>query len=758
MTRRFFHSFVAAALCLILFTATTTFACGPFTLEAIFTFTVHPGYPLENFARGQIGVVQPSYARSYLFVAYRYLNGLKFDPQEQKALTEFWKERLEFQGSLNDQEWIKSWLTARQRVPGLPEPPKIEVYRNREKPNEYESFVNCNKESFDTAIATLNARIAKFGADSATVKDWVTAQDQVFANCSEGRHIPQPAPPGADALLRADRSYQIAAANFYAANFEEAKANFESIASDKTSPWQSIAPYLVARTLVRKASLGPPESKTDILTQAESQLRKILSDSQLSDTHPPAGRLMDLVRMRLHPGERMRELAKSLVAPGPNPALKQQLWDYTDLLDGFLDTENAQPKDKSAEIRGDDLTDWIYTFQSATAAARDHALAQWQTTQANPWLVAALAKAAGSDPKTGDLITVARQIRPDSTAFPAASFHAVRLLNEGQKFTEARALVDDLLKNNRAQFNPSSLNLLLAQRLSLAGNLSDFLAYASRVPAGLSWNDDGREVPVEASEIGDESKSMLGKALFDVDAGGVLNQKLPLSVLREATKNPTLPPHLRRDVGQATWLRAVLLDDFKNADEVTPILKTLVPDLAGLLNDFAATTQPDAKKFAGIYAWLKFPGLEPVVDVGIGRQTPLNQQDTYRDNWWCGAAFPTNPEKKEQSGPRSFTAAEGNRSPRFLTAGEVAAAKKEYQQLTALGAAPNYLCQQVIEWATKNPNDPRVPEALHLAVNTTRYGCTDKQTGRWSKAAYDLLHRKYPQSPWTLKTKYWFKD
>ena len=467
---------------------------------------------------------------------------------------------------------------------------------------------------------------------------------------------------------------------------------------------------------------------------------------------------MDLVRLRLHPGERMRELAKSLVAPGPNPALKQQLWDYTVLLDDFLG-ENADAKDHSAEVRGDDLTDWIYTFQSDTAEARKHALAQWQATQTNAWLIAVLSKTTGEDSNAGDLISVARQIRPDAPAFPSASFHAVRLLIGGQKLTDAHGLVDELLKNNRARFDPSSLNLLLSQRMSLAGNLSDLLAYASRVPAGLSWNDDGREVPAEASEIGEESKAMLGKPLFDKDAGDVLNQKLPLSLLQEAAKNPTLPQHLRRDVAQATWLRAVLLEDFKVADQVTPTLKTLVPDLAGLLNDFAATTQPDAKKFAGIYSWLKFPGLEPVVDVGIGRQTALNQQDTYRDNWWCGAAFPSNPDKKEEeSGPRSFTAAEGKRSPRFLTAGEVAAATKEYQQLTSLGAAPNYLCQQVIQWANNNPNDPRVPEALHLAVNTTRYGCTDKQTGRWSKAAYDLLHRKYPNSPWAKKTKYWFKD
>jgi hypothetical protein len=742
----------------ILLNTPTTFACGPFTLEAIFTFTVHPAYPLEKYAQGEIGVVQPSYARSYLYVAYRYLNGLKFDPAEQKALTELWKARLNFQGSVDDQEWIKAWLAARQRVNGLAEPPKIEVYRNREKPNEYESYVNCTKDAFDTAISTLNARIAKFGAESPAIKDWVAGQDQVFANCSEGRHIPDQVPANADAVFRADRAYQVAAANFYAANFDEAKTSFDSIAADNSSPWQRLAPYLIARTLVRKASLGPPENKTDVLTQAESQLSRILADSKLDSSHASAAKLMDLVRLRLHPGERVHELAKALLAPNPNVVLKQQLWDYTVLLDSFLETEEAPPKNNSAELGGDDLTDWIYTFQAKTAESRDHSLTQWQATRSNAWLIAVLTKTNGKDPKSSELISAAKQINSDSAAFPSVKFHAVRLLIEDRKLDEARSLVDDLLKNSRSQFDTSSLNLLVSQRMSLASSLADLLAYASRMPGALSWNDDGREVPAEASEIGDESKAMFGKALFDEDAGGTINQKLPLSILKEAAKSSALPAHLRRDLAQATWLRAVVLGDYKVAEEVAPVLNNLLPEFSGLLHDFVSTTQPDAKKFSGIYAWLKFPGLEPVVDVGIGRQTPLSQQDTYRDNWWCSAAFPTHPENKEETGPISFTAAEGNRNPAFLSAAEIAAAKKEYQQLATIGAAPNYLCQQVIQWAKTTPNDPRVPEALHLAVNTTRYGCTDKQTGRWSKAAYDLLHSKYPNSTWAKKTKYWFKD
>ena len=68
-------------------------ACGPFSLDTIFTFTVHPEYPLENYARGNIGIVQPSYARSYLYVAYYYFQGNKFNPAEQAALVELWRDR-----------------------------------------------------------------------------------------------------------------------------------------------------------------------------------------------------------------------------------------------------------------------------------------------------------------------------------------------------------------------------------------------------------------------------------------------------------------------------------------------------------------------------------------------------------------------------------------------------------------------------------------------------------------------------------------
>jgi len=58
--------------------------------------------------------------------------------------------------------------------------------------------LNCQKDAFETAADTLEARGKEWGIKSALLKIWVDAQDQVFANCSEGKHIPDLLPANAD--------------------------------------------------------------------------------------------------------------------------------------------------------------------------------------------------------------------------------------------------------------------------------------------------------------------------------------------------------------------------------------------------------------------------------------------------------------------------------------------------------------------------------------------------------------------------------
>jgi hypothetical protein len=329
---------------------------------------------------------------------------------------------------------------------------------------------------------------------------------------------------------------------------------------------------------------------------------------------------------------------------------------------------------------------------------------------------------------------------------------------EAGKYEEARTLLDQLVKNSIVQFDGSSWNLIKSRRMLLAATLDDFLSHVAREPAAYSWNDDGRELPV-ADKTSAEVDDPKFKTRFDYDAGDAFNLMLPLPVLKQAVLSKRLPPGLRADLAQAVWLRAVLLGDLKTADEVVPTFKTLLPELSPLLDAYVSATTPQAKKFSAFYAWLKTPGLEPVVDIGVGRTTKIQEQDLYRDNWWCRAAFPpTEGEDREtEEGPLSFTS-RAEHPLLFLSDAEKIAGERESGALIGLGAAPNYIAREIIQLANRMPNDPRMPEALHLAVRTTRYGCTDKETGRWSKAAFDLLHRKYPNTTWARKTPHWFKD
>src|SRR6266851_574445 len=319
MIRRFAKLLAVSLIAFLMLAPATAIACGPFSLDTIFSFTVHPEYPLESFARGDIGLVQPSYARSYLYVAYRYLSGNSFTAAEQNALVELWHDRLDLRWEPAGSQSVRRWLDDREKVVGGGEPPKIDVYRNREKPNEYETYLNCQKDAFETAADTLEARAKDWGIKSASLKLWVAAQDQVFANCSEGKHIPDPLPADADPSGRADRQYQIAAAKFYAADFDQALTAFQAIAADRSSPWRASAPYLIARSFLRKASLGSDEQKIASLTAAEKQLNAIAEDNELKSSHENARRLVNLVRLRLHPKDVVHELAISLTGNTGNP-------------------------------------------------------------------------------------------------------------------------------------------------------------------------------------------------------------------------------------------------------------------------------------------------------------------------------------------------------------------------------------------------------------------------------------------------------
>ena len=453
-----------------------TQACGPFFTDAIFVFQKHPDLPLEQFARGRIGVLQSTYARSYLVAAYRNLSGEPLSDTEIKGLTALWNERLNLSWDPNSENWLQKWNEARAKVPGVSAAQNINVYRDREKPNDYEAFLNCQEDAFQNAATTLDERIKTSGADSAAVRDWVAAQDTVFNNCGKGQEIPPPASSDQNAVWRADRAYQIAAANFYATKFDDAAKQFDTIAGDSSSPWRTIAPYLAARALLRKGSLAAePEQGKPAMVEAERRLKSIVDDNRLAKSHHAARRLLNLTRLRLHPEETARELAQSVAKKDAATDFKQSVWDYTVLLDKWIgDNEDGVVKSESVPqpVRTDDLTDWMITFQDESDAATSHAIEQWQKKQTLPWLIAAIEKVDGQAAKASDLVSAAAGVDPKSPAFASAVFHSARLLNQMNRSDEARALLDRTLDGDRTSLTRSGVNVL-SERADDAGAESE---------------------------------------------------------------------------------------------------------------------------------------------------------------------------------------------------------------------------------------------------------------------------------------------
>ena len=74
----------------------------------------------------------------------------------------------------------------------------------------------------------------------------------------------------------------------------------------------------------------------------------------------------------------------------------------------------------------------------------------------------------------------------------------------------------------------------------------------------------------------------------------------------------------------------------------------------------------------------------------------------------------------------------------------------------ALPTATEFFGPIVLEHARAAPDDPRVPQALHRLVFATRHSC-ETGPGELSRAAFRLLHARYPDSEWAEMTPYWYQ-
>jgi hypothetical protein len=740
-----------------------TKACGPFFSLPVFVGTVHPDPPWDVFVAGNLGLVTPTWARAHLLVAYRYLAGRPPAPVEQKGFLSRWAGRSSSPGA-SPEEARDGWLKARAGVPTRPRVGQLDLYRYDKKT--YSSYLNCPADAFRTAAAMLDARVQQLGATHPAVYDWLVAQDAVFTNCAGPRTIPPPVAGSEPAAIRADRDYQIASALFYAGDYEAARQAFRQIAADSHSPWRTIAPYLVARALVRQGTVAGDRASLEL---AARELRRLEKDEASSEYRPAVRRLLDFVTLRIEPEARLRDLASALSGGSAGESAEQQLQDYTVLLDHYLESQAGVPATAQGLSRAgldtvrktDEMTDWILTFQTNDDEARAHALDRWRQSSSPAWLIAALAKTGPGDQQAAALIEAAGGVSEDAPAFPTVTYHATRLMIGAGETDRARARIDAVLPRARRGWTRSALNALVAKRASLERNLGEFVIFGLRQPAFFSSDLGGLEGPEELTRYEPytgRKQPLGGRETLTIapDMAETLNGSLPLSLFLDVATSPAVPGYLQRDLAVAAWTRAVMLDVPALGDRAAAIVARSVPELKPAAEDYLNARDGGDKRFALVLAALRNPGVSPVARAGLGRTTPISRIDDFRDNWWCGPGVPVS------SPILSVDAADGNRGAAAPTRAtfpgerERAAGRAEWTRLEAHGAAPNYLAGEALGYARAHPADPRVPEALALAVRATRFGCTDADTTRWSKAAFTLLHQKYPDTPWAKQTKYYY--
>jgi hypothetical protein len=746
-------------------------ACGPEWEPEVFVNQKAPD-DLAAFAQGRLGILQPGFDSNEYAVAWRYLTGGKLSEDERRAYLpgpEPTQAAQDWTGLTHDQivaaqsagvfsggralppgEWL---LTRAEYAP--PEAP----VNAPSFPADFDGnlsadwyYLNCPDAAFRNAILTLTNRAAVWGTQSRWLADWIHAQDAVFSNC-QGKTVALPAAAAADspALLRADRAYQIAAAALYARQYDDAAREFAAIAADPSSPWSNWGGYLAARATVRKAfSLGKSANPyggdlatydADTMRRAQQMLEALLARPSPTPSRAAIQGELNFVRIRTEPDRRAAEICAALAGPGPDSSLAQDLADLSWLLGEQIKIQNPPP-----------LLAWIAAWRGAGTAASSYEL--WQQDRALPWLVVALAKTEPTDPFAPRLVDAAAEIAPGSPAYDTIFYHRVRLLTGLKRADEARALLDAALPSLRHQRPDSRLNALLGERMATARSFAEFLAYAPRTALTTDSEEAGelqefcnqRAHAVNSPAPCPELRQPLE---FDADAAAVLNRHTPLAQLIQAATSPSLPASLRQNIAIMAWVRSVLLEDGASAATFAPLLPDALRKSAGSGTGFSA-----------LMAILRNPGVRPYLEAGVPRVASYGAFDVYRDNWWC-KPWQENDESGQEHSPVPPL-------PYFLAAGSPASADAEYQRLMSLPDSATVVGERIIEYANRHPDDPEVPEALALTVRATRYACQDWRDSSprpgsndteytpTSKAAFELLHRRYPQSPWTTKTRYYY--
>lgn len=706
---------------------------------------------LAQFAGGNLGVLPGTYWRVYHYMAYQAAKGRPLTPQQLAALEldrwhvgkgSDWDYSYEAEKN-GSGAWLKE-RAAYAKQWGLADV-KLDVMADVDHAN----YVNCHADAFKQAVLTMKARalLGAGGKADQWHKAWLQGQDAVFANCAEPAYqygspqpkrvpqLPPAVPANAPDWLKADQAYQTAAALFYARSFEAARKQFQAVAQDARSPWRTLGGYLAARSLIRSATLeqdGKAPDRNAKLALARKELEA------LAPSYAPARQMVSLVDARLDPAGRIAALARRLDQEPFSAETPRLLSDYLVLLD-------KQPR--SAMLAAQEpLTAWIGSMQAEAPLELDadpnSAEVQLARTQAlgklrQHWLKQKDDSALWLAP----LVTLAHAgelgeaERKAAAAVPAGhplyltvQYNLARLAVAEKRAAQADKDIDRLMASHGKAMSVATTNRYLALKMLTAPTLDEFMKAAPRKPDMVEAGE-----PIDTKPAEGETDEDFRRTVF---------RYLPLAELKALLAHPRLPSAMKAPLQETILARALILGDEPTAlallDSVAAGRKTT----EHLYARYRKAASGAERKLAGALILVNTPELNPTVIDAQGRTR----------NWGC---------RSEGLEPAD---AQPARPPRYLGAGQLAAADKEQQALLKLPLRTEFIAPTLLPWAKTRPNDEEAPKALHFLVASTRMECpygTDKEEkdqlrAQYSKEAFNVLHKLYPASKWARQTKYFF--
>lgn len=369
-----------------------------------------PDIALNHYQTGELGIVLPSYDRTYLYAAWR---AVALGPQELKKAANPQGGLLRANGSrvggwLDAKEGAKVYAAWQAAVDAalkrVPTPPVKDDMLAA-------GYLNCPLGSYSFATATLSDLARRADATPARLQGWISTQKQVFKFCGDNpggprREYGQPKPvipalaalPAGEALYwRQMQQYQLASAAFYDENYALSGKLYADIAATDQHPLRPWGAYLSLRSQARAATFVPEndaaaggatkaavggatkaaaagalQSPQQKLAAIQASAEQILRDPALASLQEATRAIVRSAQASLTPEARYLELGRLLDDPRANPYLDDHLGDWRVLASQLLTTWEAPGSNSKAELaraalKKTGFVHWIETMRECRA-------------------------------------------------------------------------------------------------------------------------------------------------------------------------------------------------------------------------------------------------------------------------------------------------------------------------------------------------------------------------------------------------------